>query len=121
MKCVWGAFAEEDDGGKDEKKSNLYDDGHPDQYSEGLGEVEHQDIGANAQLHQGHTIQVEQLSQPEVPQKVLHIARMCQDWIPDVSPKSNISGFVAEHCTTNCQYLVIVSQWCLGRSEYIQG
>jgi len=107
---VWRTFAKENNGREYEEEPDLYHDGSPYQSAKRLGEVKHEDVGANTQFHQSHTIKIEQLTQPEVPQKPLHIARMRQNWIPDMSPQSNLRAFIAEHCTRDCHHLSFVSR-----------
>lgn len=53
---IWGAFSEQNDGRKDKVQADVDDDGYPNQDTKALGEIEHENIGANAQLHQRHPV-----------------------------------------------------------------
>lgn len=57
----WCTFAEENNRWEYKVQADMDDNGEPDQNPEAFGEVEHENVGADAQLHQCHAIEVEEL------------------------------------------------------------
>ena len=76
-------FAEKNDRWEDEVDEDMYDDRDPDHDSEGPGEIQHEDVGANTQLNQGHSVQVEQLAYPQEVEVFLQVLGS-HDGIPHV-------------------------------------
>jgi hypothetical protein len=50
------ALSEQNDCGENEVQTNVNDDRRPYQHAEAFGEIEHENVGANAQLYQGHSV-----------------------------------------------------------------
>lgn len=64
MLRVWCAFAEKNDCRKDNVDEDMDHDRSPDDDPKCSRKVQHEDVGANTQLDQGHSVQIEQLTQP---------------------------------------------------------
>lgn len=58
-------FAQQDHRRKNEVDADMYNDRQPDHDAISFRKVQYQDVGANAELDQGHAIEVEKLTKPQ--------------------------------------------------------
>jgi hypothetical protein len=84
MLGVRRTFSKKDYRWEDKVDEDVKTDRGPYDDPERLGEIQHEDVSANAQLHQGHAIEVEQLTQPSVVEIFFQVVR-CHYRIPGMS------------------------------------
>lgn len=101
-------LAKEDNRWKDKIQRDVNDNRRPYQDSEPFREIEHEDVGANAQFDQSHAIQIEQLAQPDIMQV---LGQVC--WrhrrIPHMLSAAILGCLVAAHCACNSENLFKIS------------
>jgi hypothetical protein len=102
-------FSEQNDGRENEVQANVNDDRKPDQGSEALREIEHKNVGADAQFHQCHAVEIEELSEPQIIHVLFQIPRLFEDGIVNVSAATDFGHLVAAYCAGDGKNLVHVS------------
>lgn len=64
-------------------------------------EIEHQNVGADAELDQGHAVKIEQLAEPKPFQVFLQVG-LSLDRVPDMSASTDRGRLVCKDGTKDC-------------------
>jgi hypothetical protein len=107
MLRVRRALPKQNNGWEDKVQANVHEDGKPDQCPKTFGEIEHEDVGANAQFDERHPIEIEKLAEPEIAHVLFQFAGLFEYGVVNVFAAADFGHFITAHCAGDGENLAI--------------